>query len=103
MSDDAPPVLDTLTGRCMCGAVTYAIIEKPMVDGLCHCDRCRPQSGSAVSTVIFIHRSALTITGETAVFEDIGTSGLRVLRPLLPALRFAPDHRARPDARALHD
>jgi Aldehyde dehydrogenase family len=24
------------------------------------------------TTVIFIHRSALTITGETAVFEDIG-------------------------------
>jgi hypothetical protein len=55
-----------------------------MVDGLCHCNRCRPQSGSAFSTVIFIHRSALTITGETAVFEDIGTSGLRVLRRYCP-------------------
>jgi hypothetical protein len=73
MSDYAPQVPDMLTGRCMCGAVTYRITEKPMVDGLCHCDRCRPQSGSAFSTVIFIHRSALTITGETAVFE---TSGL---------------------------
>jgi hypothetical protein len=84
MSDDAPQVPDTLTGRCMCGAVTYKITEKPMVDGLCHCNRCRPQSGSAFSTVIFIHRSALTITGETAVFEDIGTSGLRVLRRYCP-------------------
>ena len=103
MSDDAPQVPDTLTGRCMCGAVTYKITEKPMVDGLCHCNRCRPQSGTAFSTVIFIHRSALMITGETAVFEDIGTSRLQSVAPLLPALRFAPDHRARPNARALHD
>ena len=33
MSDDAPQVPDTLTGRCMCGAVTYTISEKPLVDG----------------------------------------------------------------------
>jgi hypothetical protein len=84
MSDDAPQKPETLTGRCMCGAVTYKIAEKPMVDGLCHCNRCRPQSGTAFSTVIFIHRSALTITGETAVFDDIGTSGLRVLRRYCP-------------------
>ena len=34
MSDDAPQVPDTLTGRCMCGAATYKITEKPMVAGL---------------------------------------------------------------------
>jgi hypothetical protein len=84
MSDDAPQVPNMLTGRCMCGAVTYKITEKPMADGLCHCDRCRPQSGSAFSTIIFIHRSALTITGETAVFHDVGSSGLRVLRRYCP-------------------
>jgi len=82
MSDDAPQVPDTLKGSCMCDAVTYKITEKPMVDGLCHCNR--PQSGAAFSTVIFIHHSALTTTGETAVFEDIGTSGLRVLRRYCP-------------------
>ena len=84
MSGGAPQVPDMLTGRCMCGAVTFTISEKPLVDGLCHCNRCRPQSGSAFSTVIFIHRSALTITGETEVFDDIGTSGLRVLRRYCP-------------------
>ena len=54
--------------------------EKPLATGLCHCNRCRPQSGSAFSTVIFVHINAITITGETAVFDDIGASGLRVLR-----------------------
>lgn len=55
-----------------------------MVDGLRHCNRCRPQSGSAFSTVIFIHRNAMTIIGETAVFDDIGTTGLRVLHRYCP-------------------
>jgi hypothetical protein len=84
MSDDLPQRPESLTGGCMCGAVRYTIAEKPLATGLCHCNRCRPQSGSAFSTVIFVHRSAVTITGETAVFDDIGSSGLRVLRRYCP-------------------
>ena len=84
MSDDLPQPPERMTGGCMCGAVRYTIAEKPLATGLCHCNRCRPQSGSAFSTVIFVHRSAVTITGETAVFDDIGSSGLRVLRRYCP-------------------
>ena len=36
-------------GGCMCGAVRYAIAEKPLATALYHCNRCRPQSGSAFS------------------------------------------------------
>src|SRR5271155_2555928 len=61
-------------GGCMYGAVRYAIAEKPLATGLCHCNRCWPQSGSAFSTVIFVNRSAVTITGETVDFEDVGSS-----------------------------
>jgi hypothetical protein len=43
-----------------------------------------PQSGSAFSIIIFVHRSAVTITGETAVFDDVGSSGVRVLRRYCP-------------------
>src|ERR1700733_6917551 len=84
MGDAPSQIPESLTGGCMCGAVRYTITEKPLTARLCHCNRGRPQSGSAFSTVIFIHRSALTITGETAVFEDIGTSGLKVLRRYCP-------------------
>jgi hypothetical protein len=80
MTDDISQPPEMLAGGCMCGAVRYTIAEKPLATGLCHCDRCRPQSGSAFSTVIFVNRSAVTITGETADFEDVGSSGLKVLR-----------------------
>ena len=75
---------EKLAGGCMCGAVRYRISGVPMVAALCHCDRCRPQSGSAFSTVIIIKRSTITLEGETAVFEDIGASGLPVARRYCP-------------------
>jgi hypothetical protein len=77
-----PP--QTLTGHCMCGAVSYKISTPPVAVGLCHCDRCRPQAGSAFSTVMFVQRNAFEINGETAVFEDVGSSGLRALRRYCP-------------------
>lgn len=80
MSSNLPEVPSRLTGGCMCGAVRYDISERPMFGALCHCDRCRPQSGSAFSTVVFIKRSTFRLEGETTVFEDIGASGRRVGR-----------------------
>ena len=97
MSDDLPQPPETLTGGCMCGAVRYTIAEKPLSAGLCHCNRCRPQSGSAFSTVIFVHRSAITIIGETASSTTSVRAGWGPA-PLLPALRFAAHNRGRRDA-----
>ena len=80
MSDVSPQLPGMLTGGCMCGKVRYEIAEKPLAAALCHCDRCRPQSGSAFSTIIFVHRSAVTMSGNTATFQDVGSSGMKVLR-----------------------
>ena len=68
----------------MCGAVRYRILEAPIAAGLCHCNRCWPQSESAFSTIIIVKRSTFAITGETAVFDDIGSSGLHVARRYCP-------------------
>lgn len=84
MTDSTGTLPQTLRGGCMCGSVRYTISQPPVAMGLCHCDRCRPQSGSAFSTVIFISPSALTIEGQTAVFDDIGGSGMYVARRYCP-------------------
>jgi hypothetical protein len=80
MSNNIPDVPSRMTGGCMCGAVRYEISERPIFGALCHCNRCRPQSGSAFSTVVFIKRSTIRLEGETTVFEDVGASGMRVGR-----------------------
>ena len=84
MTANSPTPSQTLTGRCMCEAASYKISAPPVAVGLCHCNRCRPQSGSAFSTVMFVQRDAIEMSGETAVFEDVGSSGLRVLRRYCP-------------------
>jgi hypothetical protein len=35
------------TGHCLCGAVRYRYEGEPVTIGLCQCDRCQRQSGSA--------------------------------------------------------
>jgi hypothetical protein len=84
MTSEAQLMPEQLSGGCMCGAVRYKISGRPIVAALCHCDRCRPQSGSAFSTIIIIKRSTFELKGETAVFEDIGSSGFRVARRYCP-------------------
>src|ERR1700731_259203 len=80
MTEATSEVALPLTGGCMWGAGRYSVAEQPLAMGLCHCDRCRPQSGSAFSTIVFVHRSAVAMIGEVAQFEDIGASGRKVLR-----------------------
>jgi hypothetical protein len=84
MADSPLKIPATLTGGCMCGAVRYRISAAPVATGLCHCDRCRPQSGSAFSTVIIIKRSTIEIEGQTAIFADVGSSGRSVARRYCP-------------------
>ena len=84
MSQEVRALPEKLSEGCMCGAVRYRISGTPIVAAVCHCDRCRPQSGSAFSTVIIIKRSTIKLEGETAVFEDIGASGFRVARRHCP-------------------
>lgn len=99
MTNSFPDVPNSMTGGCMCGAVRYKISEKPMAAALCHCNRCRTQSGSAFSTVIIVKRSTFGLEGPTNVFEDIGASGERVGRrscakcgsPLTTEPDVAPD------------
>ena len=34
-----------LTGRCLCGAITYTVTGTPARPGVCHCTQCRRMSG----------------------------------------------------------
>ncbi len=48
MSDKTMPS----TGGCMCGAVRYEAIGKPLVVGHCHCHSCRRHTGAPVVTFV---------------------------------------------------
>ena len=57
------------TGHCLCGAVQYRYEGDPITIGICQCDRCQRQSGSAFLIGVIFPRDAVTITGPLTTYE----------------------------------
>ena len=61
---------DMATGQCLCGAVTFRISGAFERFFLCHCARCRKDSGSAHSANLFSSVARLTwLSGQENVRE----------------------------------
>ena len=59
-----------LTGRCLCGSVSYRCDAGPVLTALCHCEDCQHQTGTTFSIVVVVPSAALTIAGESlATYE----------------------------------
>jgi hypothetical protein len=68
-----PETPEQITGRCLCGGVTYSARAEPVVQAACHCADCQRQTGSAFSVLVGVPRDALAVAGETlASFTTIG-------------------------------
>jgi hypothetical protein len=70
MSDAPKPI----TGRCLCGSVTYSADAEPLAQGVCHCTDCQRQTGNPFSVIVGVPRAALGAQGSTlASFTTTGT------------------------------
>jgi len=62
-----------ITGRCLCGGVTYRVDAEPLWQGACYCADCQRQTATAFSVVVGVPREALTVEGSTlASFATTG-------------------------------
>jgi hypothetical protein len=69
MSEPTRPI----TGRCLCGAVTYSADTEPVLQGVCHCADCQRQTGNPFSVIVGVPRAAFEVGGETlAMFATTG-------------------------------
>ena len=64
--DEAPVVR---TGGCRCGAVRYEVRGEPHTVGLCHCTRCRSETGSAFLYYGDWAADRFAVTGEFRTYE----------------------------------
>ncbi len=64
-----------LTGRCLCGEITYEISGDLIATAVCHCDHCQRQSGAAFSVNLIVHESQMAVSGTLSTFEDRGENG----------------------------
>lgn len=71
------------TGGCLCGAVRYCYEGAPTSIGLCQCQRCQRQSGSAFLIGVVFPQAAVTIAGQLATFE-FEIDGKRLRRHFCP-------------------
>jgi hypothetical protein len=63
-----------LTGRCLCGGVTYSADSAPIAQGGCHCADCQRQSGSPFSVFIAVPADSFEVKGDTlSAFATVGT------------------------------
>ncbi|HEX4110278.1 MAG TPA: GFA family protein [Solirubrobacteraceae bacterium] len=59
-----------MTGRCLCGNVSYTTESEPLIVAICHCNNCQRQTGTAYSLVVGVPRAGFSIAGATlAEFE----------------------------------
>ena len=62
-----------ITGRCLCGGVTYSADAEPLVQAACHCTNCQRQTGNPFSVIVGVPRPALIVEGSTlASFTTTG-------------------------------
>jgi len=53
-----------LTGRCLCGTITYECEAELESMTYCHCDTCRRVTGSAFNIGVGVSRDSLKVSGE---------------------------------------
>src|SRR5215813_12254382 len=72
------------SGGCACGAIRYECAAAPAFSWNCHCRDCQRASGSAFCPVLYVPRTALTISGKSRYYEVKAESGNRVSRGFCP-------------------
>lgn len=70
----------TINGSCLCGTVTFSVIDAFEHFFICHCKHCQKDSGSAFAANLFIRKDAITwLSGQHNVthFRLAGTRHVR--------------------------
>ena len=61
----------TVSGRCLCGAVTYSFEGAPRWQAYCHCESCRRTCSAPVTAFFGVDRGAFRWTGaQPAVYAS---------------------------------
>ena len=73
-----------ITGRCLCGAVSYEANAEQVIGGHCHCVDCQKSSGTGHSSHMGVPAVAVSINGETSVYAAPTDAGNTVSRHFCP-------------------
>jgi hypothetical protein len=72
----------SITGRCLCGGVTYKADAEPVIQAVCHCEDCQRQTANPFSIVVGVPEAAFSVEGDTlaSYTTTAGDSGSDTVR-----------------------
>ena len=73
-----------ITGGCLCGAVRYAISERPILGRVCWCKVCQKLGAGGPAVGAAFKSSAVTVTGAIRDYESTADSGNKMHRKFCP-------------------
>jgi hypothetical protein len=87
-----------ITGRCLCGAVSYSINGQPLGMGQCHCKDCQRASGTGHMSLARFLKDDIVIKGQTTSYASRADSGNTNTRHFCPTCgsRIYGENSARP-------
>ena len=68
------------SGGCACAAIRYECRAEPVFSWQCHCRDCQRASGGMLCPVMYVPKTALTISGRAKYYEVQADSGNAVRR-----------------------
>ena len=68
------------SGGCACAAIRYECRAEPVFSWQCHCRDCQRASGGMPCPVMYVPKTALTISGRAKYYEVQADSGNAVRR-----------------------
>jgi len=72
--------MPTISGSCLCGAITYTSSAQPALTAFCHCRDCQKAGGGGYSVNVAVPSSSLEVLGSPRTFQTVGASGLPLAR-----------------------
>lgn len=73
-----------LTGKCLCGNISFSADTDIKLMANCHCVDCRAVTGAAYGTLLFVAEDALQVTGTPKVFHHKADSGAAMEKHFCP-------------------
>ena len=75
----------TRTATCRCGQLSATFVGEPVRISVCHCLKCQRRSGSSFTAQARFTDVAITILGQSKIYEHAGDSGT------VGVFHFCPD------------
>ena len=68
-------IIYPIEGACQCGAVTYTLLEPPLMVVACHCRECQKLSTSAFSITALVKADSIVFRGQMKEWSRKADSG----------------------------